>query len=308
MTRTRTALALALALLIVPGVAAADDENDDSPQPVTWVRFVNVRPGHSEDFVKLIMEARGEVLDNLMEEGHVLSWGVFVPFNRDADTNWTHGIWATYPDWSHMDQFIAAAEAADRELSEVERGRQERKFREIVELQDTHDIVTRRLAAPSAEMEEMPDGPPRYMRMGFYKVKPGHVDQAVALYNEYAAPTYEELIRTGAIYSAGLSAQELVTSDDWTLMSWSVLGSLAGVDAVDNAFETANEQRTEAEREAMMEAFMEHFEWEGYRSKIIRFIHLGGQGQGDGEHAAKENADDNAAETKVAVEDSATND
>ena len=62
---------------------------------------------------------------------------------------------------------------------------------------------------------------------------------------------------------AGLAVQELVTTSDWTHMSWVALPSLGALDKIEDAFEEANSGRSEEE----------------VRSDILRHIPTGRYGE-----------------------------
>jgi hypothetical protein len=296
----RTLTAVVAALLALPGLARADQHTDEEMNPLTWVRFFTVEPGHGKDFMDMMMSMNAETFDGLMEDGAILGWGVFVPFTVNAEEHWTHGLWVTAKDWGHMDKFMAGMEAADSKMSEVEQEHAMRKFLEMVDVEEIHDVISRDVASTHAAMEKMPEGKPTYMRMGFYKVKPGHMEQAIGMYRDYALPTLEKLQKKGIIFAAGLSAPEVVSSNDWSLMSWSMIANLGAMDKSDAAFEAANEKRSEAERESMMERFMEHFDWDSYHSKIIRIVHMGGQDQGKEKQATNKKTGESAAEHHAA--------
>jgi hypothetical protein len=136
-----------------------------------------------------------------------------------------------------------------------------------------------------AEVKKAPKGEPTYMRLNWYPVKPGHMEQAVGMYREYALPVFEKLRENGAIFAAGLHTTEIASESDYALMSWTLIGQLGAMDTIDEAFSAANEARTEEERGHMMEQFMEHFEWEGYRSTIVRILHTRGKAETHDAHA-----------------------
>jgi hypothetical protein len=296
----RTLIGVVVALLALPGLLQADQHTDDEMQPLTWVRFYNVKPGHGEDFMNMIMEVNAPAFDGMMADGSILGWGAFVPFTVSADEHWTHGLWVTAQDWAHLDTFMKGLIASEAKMNPVEVEHYQRKYLDIVHAEDTNDEISRQVAGAFADMTKVKKGTPTYMWLGFYKVKPGHMEDAIGVYREYGLPVMEKLCEEGSVLGAGLSRPEIVNTSDWSLMSWTMTSDLGSMDRIDAAYEAMNEKRSEAEQESMMNDFMEHFDWEGFRSKIIRIVHMGGQDKGKEKQATNEKTDEAAVEHHAA--------
>ena len=191
--KIRTMLALVLALLVLPAVARAEEHADDHSNSVVWIRYFKVHPGHGEEFAAMFTELRGAMLDQMVEDGDLLSWGLFVPFTLDGEMTWTHGVWATHRDWAQMDDFLAAMQASDADMSREDRERMQSRFMEMVDVEATRDVIDRNVVSTMAEVKQTPEGSPTYMRLSWYAIKPGHMEQAVGMYREYALPVFEKL-------------------------------------------------------------------------------------------------------------------
>jgi hypothetical protein len=282
--RLTTALALALWLLLPTTVRADEHEDktmDQGPQPITWIRFFTVEPESSMDFTDMMMDMRAELLDGMVARGELHSWGMFVPFTLNGEEDeWTHGVWATVPDWSGVDTFIARMQEADAQMSEDDMEEMAEHFYDMVEADATFDVFMRDvMMTDHTPAKQQPDGPPRFMRLAFIKTQPLMMEDAMKLVGEYALPTWNALRHEGVLHSAGMSVVEVVAQNDWDMMFWSVLPSLGAMDTIDAAFNAAGEARSEKESEAMMESFTACFEWDSYRERILRIIHVSGKSE-----------------------------
>ena len=75
-----------LSLAVVPTAAIAQD---DGPRPLTWIAYSKVQPGKTADAVAFTLE-EADLLDGLMADGTVLSWGLATPVNHRPGQSWNH--------------------------------------------------------------------------------------------------------------------------------------------------------------------------------------------------------------------------
>lgn len=117
MIRKTVCLALAGAILI-PGVAIAQD-GDDAPTPTLMVSQWQCPLPSLTDIISEAQEFSLPVYQAMVDEGLVLSWGVFI---HDWADEWNVGFWTTTTDreaffaaWTEAGQRTQAARGEDAE-------------------------------------------------------------------------------------------------------------------------------------------------------------------------------------------------
>ena len=260
-------LAAAAACIAVSDLAPAQS---DEPMPLTWVRYFTVKPGHADEFHKMIMEHDAPVFDGMIESGDAITWGLMSPFTRTGQ-DWTHAIWVTSPSWESYDALMAGFMEAEAERSDAENKKMEKEFMGVVDPTSIHDTVLRHVKLIDADRD---DPEPRYIRFGFYKIKPGHEGEIADLYESWAGPVFTELDEDDVVNAAGLARQEIVADGDWTHVSWAIMPRLGSMDRVDAAFQAAEKERSPGEQEKIQQTAMEAMDMEAYRSSICIVTHF----------------------------------
>jgi hypothetical protein len=259
-----------LASAVVVTCSSLANAQTEEPTPLTWVRYFTVEPGHSDEFKDLILEYDAPIFDKLIEDGNAVTWGMLSPFTRTGE-DWTHAIWITAPSWESYDKLMEGFMTAEEARTESQNKKIDDKFLGIVDVASIHDKVFRHQKLIDSNAD---DPEPHYIRFGFYRVKPEHADGAADLYGDIAGPVYAQLDEQGVINAAGLAAQEIVTTSDYTHLSWTVVPSLGSFDKIDAAFMEAKENRSPGDQERMETFFAEGVDHDAYRSTICIITHF----------------------------------
>ena len=236
-------------LVLLSLVSTAVAQEAPSPPQLTWVRYYQVQPGKSGEFMRLMNDAAKPLFQRLIADKTVANWGVVVPMTHNEET-WTHAVFVTMPDWSAVGTMVSAVEKSDRErakkhvsakavgtaavgllLSSVGAG----DFKGLEDPQKNllvpgtiHDVVLRHVAIAPA----WPSSKPNYLAIDTYVVKPGRESDALGLYRQWAVPSLTSLAADGKVGAWGFSMQDVATTPDWTHMAWMFLSDLAGIDSM----------------------------------------------------------------------------
>lgn len=240
-----------------------------APQ-LTWIRYFDVERGQAEEFMNTTAQYTAPVLDRLLAERKISSWGVAVPLTL-AKQDFTHFLWISLPNWAAGDELLRALDAADKGRSADERKRLSELSAVTFRPRSTYDMVLRHQeqSAPIAGATFNP----AFIRVAYYTAKPGRSNDLVALFREAAAPVYNDMQRRGVIGPWGLSTQEAVTSDDFTHMVWYFIDDLASIDEVRAAAMAISPNVRDARNARVQEAT----ETDEFRSEIYRIVHVGGR-------------------------------
>jgi hypothetical protein len=264
----KRSLALVSFLLVAIGSLSAQTAPPPAPQ-LTWVRFYQVEPGHSGDYMKLMNMGSMAALDQLLADKKIVSWGMARPLTKSGQ-NWTDLIWITGQNWSAFDDLVGALQALDRSRSAEERQRYESMLGNTLDADGTRDVILRHLVQPSVPVA--PTFKPAFIRVSYYTVKPGRNADVVALFKESTAQLYNDLVSRGVMGPWGLSTQEIVTSPDFTHMVWYFAKDLKSLDQVRDVMMA----RPEEVRTNLMTRVNELTEPHDFSSEILMITHLGG--------------------------------
>ncbi|MCP4203266.1 MAG: hypothetical protein GY769_15185 [bacterium] len=260
MKRNYLLVALA-AVLLLPAAGLAQDG------PVIWVSLLKAQPGQGEALVQMLVKHDAPLLDRLVEEGAVLEWGVGMPIVHHGNDPYSHAEWVTFADWSGVDKFMAGFMASMQSMSAEERAATEAEWDQNVVPGSHSDAIHRGLRGKPG------NGRPAYLRLGYYKVKPGHDSNALELWDKVAAPLYEGLAADGTVMGYGLFTHEVPGDYSWTHGSWYTMPSLATRDAVRAAQAAQAAERSEEELAEIQQSFAEDFEPETHFESIVMVVH-----------------------------------
>ncbi len=260
-----TRLFVTILVLLMATAAFAQMQPAPSPPQLTWVRFFNVDPAKSDDWVKYTKRTVGGVFDRLLNDGKLVSWGIATPFILTGQ-DWTHAVWITMQDWAAADQVVAAFEASQAKMSPAEREKDMQMMR--AEKSMPRDVVLRHLVqsmTPPVSTET-----PKYIRISYYTVKPGRSDDAVNLFKEMAEQRYIDLAKGGAVWSWGFSTQDLIADPSWTHMVWYFTNDLSRFDQVRASSMAMGPEA----REALMARLNDLSEPAKQHSEVLRIVHI----------------------------------
>lgn len=220
----RFTLALILLAITIPALA------QPAPATLTWIRYYESAPGKERELGQLLVAASKPVFDQLIADKKVVAWGLVVPMSHTAET-WTHAVFVTVNDWAGYEALTSASEAAMAKLSPADRSMLDGQMTAAMKPHSLRDVVLRHVsqsALPSAP----PAARPKYIGIDTYVVKPGRYEDALALFNEWAKPTFSS---AGKLGPWGFSVQEMVTMPGWTHMIWYFMYDLGAIDEMNTA-------------------------------------------------------------------------
>ena len=256
-------IAAALAAFVLLGLPASAQ---DGEKPITWVAYDKVERGKLDDAVKLIVEDGAPVLDKLMADGTVASWGVATPINHWADFEWNVVTWVTLPGWSQVDTWVGGVMAQMQARSEADaKAMAEQEAAMYPSRSHFDEVLNNEVFSPAAE--DAP--PPRYIMTGTHKAKEGQAQAGIKAWEPWWR-IIDKLKADGKVLSYGMHTQALHTDPSFTIRDWYTLPDLASV----AAFAAASEEEWTAEQQTAFEAA---YERQPHRDTILLIVHFGGQ-------------------------------
>ena len=90
--------------------AAAGQQPQPTPGPLTFYYDYTVFPGKEEELMNLIKTVGAPVRDKLMADGVILAWGLETPVLRYPGGT-THLIWFTVANWDGVEKVLNGMEA-----------------------------------------------------------------------------------------------------------------------------------------------------------------------------------------------------
>ena len=251
-----------ISLFLLAALPAAAQE--DGAGPLTWFAFCKVKPGMTEAAVAFTLEDK-ELMDGLMADGTILSWGLATPINHTPGDLWNHVQWVTVADWSKVDDWVAAVMGRMEEMDEATRAENMQRAQQIYVEGSHFDEVVRHSVFSRGS-----GAVPRYFWNGEFTAKKGQEGAMVKLFKEAVAPLLDELVAEGAMTSYGVYSTELHLDVEWTHRFWYGLPGLAGIDAMKKKFGRLGTPAFEAWANAV-------FSDEGHYDKVVMVLHYAPQ-------------------------------
>jgi hypothetical protein len=255
-----------MGLLVSALPAAAQATNE----PLTWLINITVKPGRVADVRKSTEKYDKPVLDKLVADGAIESWGfacqVIGPPGESCF------FWVTGADWSAMAKVEKAFAENRQAMKEPEMKAMMEAFNGATEPAKEMSSIVRHVVFRANE-----GGDVNYLMRHIYKVKPGKGSEVVKLYKAYIAPTYDKLLEAGVISGYGLAVPEMRTGTTWTHTSWIVFSDMSQLDAVDKAFDDAEKARSNELNEMLDHTFMKLGEPDAHVDSLAHVILHGGK-------------------------------
>jgi hypothetical protein len=260
MRRVAWILGVVVLLAALP-VAAQEDERG----PITWLAFTKVKPGKTEDAVKLTIE-QNTVMDKLMADGTVLSWGLATPINHTPGDTWNHVQWVTLADWNAVDAWVGAVMASMTQMEDADRQAHMERAKEIYVEGAHFDEIVRHAVFKAGD-----PGATRYFYAAEFGAKKGQEEGTVKFFKDAVVPVLDALVADGSMTSYGIYSPELHLDVDWAFRFWYGLPNLGAIDTMSKAFQSLGSTPGFA---AWAESVLEG---EGHYDKVLLILHQGGQ-------------------------------
>jgi hypothetical protein len=261
--------------------AAAGQQAQPQPQPLTFWYDYKVVPGKEEELMNLVKTVGAPVRDKLMADGVVLAWGLETPVLRYPGGT-THLIWFTVANWdgvekvmNGMEAQLAKLAAEDAKATEAALAKKQKppmttaeRTREVFDMSKTRDWLTRDLVTGFGPPP--PAGLLPFVRYNFVKVKPGKGADYRRAWEKYNKPVYDKLVADGVVLAYGLAVEEVKTDGDFTHFVWVATANMAAADKIGPAFTADRMRRSEEERTAIGDLFLGLIEPDMSRSIVTR--------------------------------------
>jgi hypothetical protein len=257
----RTLMGLVLALAIAaPAVAQGE-------APLTWVAYTRVKPGKTQEWLKLELENAKPILDKLVADGTVMTWGYAVRANHRPGYEWNVLNWVTTANWAGVGKWLGAALAQMQARSPEETKALEERYEALEEAGTHFDEVVRNA------MISVGETPTRFnfIYTGHFRAKPGRFDAATQAFKENIVPIGDELRADGTLTGYGLHVQELHNQHQphekpWSHRTWYTFADLASLDKLQAAF-AAGVTPERAKQRA------ETFEFKAHKDDLFVVLH-----------------------------------
>lgn len=262
--KMRLTVGLMVAALVLPGLALAQDG-------VTWIAFSKTKEGKLGDATKLEIESSGPMLDKLLADGAITSWGLATYINHhtaDFDANFVQ--WVTAPGWDGIGKWADQAGQMMASQSPEDREKMTAQFAEIYESRSHYDEVVRNAIYEPGDPTATP---PRYFYMTSMRAKPGQDQEAVDIFKEVVVPVVKKLMDEGSMTGFGLQVAALRRGTGFTHRGWWAFSDLGGLDKWRAAIGAAVTPETGAR-------VLEAFHWNKRQNDILMVLHLGGSSGG----------------------------
>jgi hypothetical protein len=251
-------------VFVVLSLCVASAVTAQQPPKLTWVRYIQVNAGHEADFFRMTMESN-RVLDRLIAEKRVAAWGLAVPLTRNEEP-WTHAVYITIPNWTALEETVAAVEAAHMGRAPEDAKRLDAIAAGAIRSGSIRDVILRHVVQSEAPMTLKP----KYLVIATHHIKPGREADAAALFTEWAKPVFLDAAAKGKLGAWGVSVQDGSTlTGGWTYMVWSFLSHLTALDEVDDAMTALGTTKVRGYDIRLRDMS----EPEKRRSQILRVVH-----------------------------------
>lgn len=219
--------------LLAPLAALAQD----GPPIYVWVNSLKANAAQGEALTAMLIEQDSENLDSLVDSGAAVNWGIAMNVVHDGNDASSHVQWISFLGWEAVDQFMQNFMASMQTATPEDRAAAAAAWEANVVAGSHSDMINRSVSIGGA-----PSGRPAYIHLGYYEARPGQDGAAMALWNDFAKPNFEQLATQQKIMAYGLHVPAVHRNTGWTHMSWYMTTNLAARGAVDAAFGAAGEE------------------------------------------------------------------
>jgi hypothetical protein len=267
--RYRNALvvcAVAIGLIAAAIPAAAQDAGE----PITWLWHVTAKPGKWMDLQKAAEKYDKPILDKLVADGTISSWGL--AYQQAGPPDQSYMFWVTANDWAAMGKMDKAYEEHYKAMKEADRKAAMDAFlAATVPEKEAASVVRQRV------FKATPGAKPVYLWRSVYKVKPGKGQAAMKMYKEYDLPVFDKLLADGVISAFGAAVPEIRTGPGWTHSFWVMCTDMAQFDAIEKAFIEDYKSRSESVNAAMMADWIEMNDMDARWDSLMKVEMYGGK-------------------------------
>ena len=267
MIRSRLTIVLVTAALVFPSIVAS--AQDEGPTPLTWVGSIKLQPGAGPQFEKVFETYDQPLFDRLVAEGEGVSWGL--GYELAGPGGFDYVIWISAPGWAGIGTIEAMFDARYEGMSEDDLAEMIAAWTAVIAPEEDQVQLLRHVV-----VNTNPEADSKYLRLSYYKVKPGRSGELVKMYKSYWVPLNEQLLESGVISAYGLIEQAIHTDSSFTHQAWIEFNSLADLDRIDKAIEEADAEVSEGDRMARELAFMKTVETGAHFDRLIRKLKQGG--------------------------------
>jgi len=234
MSKRVSFLLVALAMLLLGPLAARAQQQ---PLPFTYVSTWTIPRAQWDDYVAFDKKNAQPILDKLMAEGTITSWG-FYATNVHDEGGVTHGDW-------FQASSIADIEKALDALTKVARN-------PILSTSGKHRDYLLRSQFRNGKPARGTDG---YLWGNYTQLKPGKAEEWRALFNTSIKPLLDGLVADGSFISYEVDAEVIHTDNPDGIYLTYIAPNAAGIDKFIAAVGARIAQGLPEERRAFAEAY-----------------------------------------------------
>lgn len=210
------------------------------------------------------------IYDGLVADGHAVTWGVAQAVNHFPGDDWTHLEWVSFTNWASVGEFVSRFIAAQQSKTPDQLMQQQARWQELTVHGSHYDEISRFGHVSVDETKR-----PGYIVLGYRKAKPWEAGKVSGIYKQWRAPMMDKLLESGKIVGHGYFERAVsAPGGGWTHVSWTSMESLAGLDAVHEAYVNQASGFTEAEREDLMETVDGAFDLSIDHERILVVTHF----------------------------------
>lgn len=212
---------------------------------ITWHRYYRAQPDQGDAFARLLRAAMKRALAALTTAGRVSWWGIAEQLSHNDDS-WTHLLWVDLADWAAVEGFADALAGTELPAAVA------------------RDVVLRHTVQPGAPTRIEP----KYLVLHMHWIRRGHDDDALALFNEWALPVFEELAEAGKVGAWAQMAEDTAVTGDWRFLVRYPITGLAVLDDVATSL-----MKFEMPRLKSFEVRLMEMSERNYRGQILRILY-----------------------------------
>ena len=267
--RSRSALVV-FAVVIGLVAAAIPVAAQATGEPITWLFYMTAKPGKWMDLEKAIEKYDKPVLDKLVADGTISSWGL--AYQEVGPPEQSYMMWTTADDWAAMGKVEKAFEENYKAMKEADRKASMDAYLGATVFEKESTSVVRQVV-----FKGTPGVKPVYLMRHVFKVKSGKGSAAMKMYKEYDVPVYDKLLAAGVISAYGVARPEIHNGTGWTHAFWYMFTDMAQLDAMEKAWEEDEKTRSESVNETLMSNWMQMHDFDSHFDSLMKVEMFGGQ-------------------------------
>lgn len=231
--------------------------------PKTMVALYKIQFGRMNECIAALNTAVTPVLDRLMSEGAIDSYGIDIDVlhvpNMPNLAAWFSG--PTYAGMQKANDAVLAALASHPQQAKL-----------LLDSADMNAHADMLLETEDSKFGSVPAGAMPFRLLVQQRVKPGKLEEYMRFGAKQFAPVYEQLVKDGVIHGYEVLAPALHTEEPGTLWILMTMPDMAAMDKLDAALEAKMKSLSAAERSIVENTRRQLTEEAGHRDFLMRSV------------------------------------